>query len=150
MNKQVFRQNLAAGIVVVGVAAAAFVLSFEMPGSASIFPRIASSILFLLGFLLSITSILGLKRDTETGDKPVHLSQFINPAITLLIVLGYVLGMKTLGFYTSTVLMLMTFMYFMGITSIKTILIVTVIVTALVYLVFSVQLRVPLPTGVLL
>lgn len=150
MNKKVYRQSLAAGIVVLAISATAFILTFEMPGLEAIFPRIASSILFLLGSALAVTNGLYLLRDAPTNEAPVVFSQFYNPALTLIIIIAYALGIKMLGFYVSTVMMMFVFMYFMGIDSIKTILFTTGVVTLLVYFVFSMQLRVPLPKGFLL
>lgn len=150
MNKRVFKQDMIAGLIVLAIALFAFAFTFEMPGSAPLFPRIASSILFLLGLVLVVTSYTGIRRGRPTDRKPVLASVFYNPALTLLIVIAYIIGMRLLGFYVSSLLMIAGMMYFLGARSVKSIILVTVIVTAVVYLIFTVQLRVPLPRGLLM
>lgn len=67
----------------------------------------------------------------------------------LALLILYVLAVIYIGFYISTPAMLVIYMYFMGIRNIKTILITTAVVMAFVYCLFTLQLGVPLPAGIL-
>ena len=55
----------------------------------------------------------------------------------------------TIGFYIATPVMLVGYMYLMGIRKIKPILITTVVMMLFVYCLFTLQLNVPLPAGIL-
>lgn len=63
MNKQVYRQDMIAAVVIIMVGVAAFILSLVMPGKASMFPKIVSSGLMVLGVLLIFDSIRKIRKD---------------------------------------------------------------------------------------
>ncbi len=149
MNSQYYRQNVIAGLVVMAVGVAAFALTFGMPGNAPVFPRVASSLLFILGTILMVSSLISLKRG-DAGKQPVAAGDFINPLYSVIIMVGYAYAITLAGFYTATVAMLIIYMYHLGIRSAKTIIGFTAVVAVLVYFVFTVQLDVPLPRGLLL
>ena len=69
--------------------------------------------------------------------------------IVFALLILYVLAVVNIGFYIATPIMLVCYMWFMGIRKIRTILITTVIVMAFVYILFTMQLKVPLPKGIL-
>lgn len=120
-----------------------------MPGDAVVFPRIASSILTVLGVLLIGSNLRSNRVASKAKERAMSVSDLKNPAIALLIVIAYVLGIKNIGFYASTLVVLPVFMRFLGIRSLKRILLITLVVSAIVYLIFSVQLGVLLPAGIL-
>ena len=143
MNKQVYRQDMIAAVVIIMVGVAAFVLSLVMPG------KIVSSGLMVLGVLLIFDSIRKIRKDVPTDEEPARLGEFQSPVIVLALLILYVLAVIYIGFYISTPAMLVIYMYFMGIRNIKTILITTAVVMAFVYCLFTLQLGVPLPAGIL-
>ena len=149
MNKQVYRQDMIAAVVIIMVGVAAFVLSLVMPGKASMFPKIVSSGLMVLGVLLIFDSIRKIRKDMPTDEEPARLGEFQSPVVVLALLILYVLAVIYIGFYISTPAMLVIYMYFMGIRNIKTILITTAVVMAFVYCLFTLQLCVPLPAGIL-
>lgn len=150
MSKRYFRQNLVAGLVVMAVGAAAFLLTFGMPGNAPIFPRVASTLLFLLGGILALLNGFAMWGRTDDDLKPVAFADFINPLYSLIIMIGYAAAITLAGFYVATILMMIIYMLHLGVRSIKTVVGVTALVVVLVYLVFSLQLEVPLPKGFLI
>lgn len=150
MNNLSFKQNIVAGLVTVAVAIAAFAFTFEMPGHAPIFPRVASSIMFLLGALLIVFNWLDIRRGAVATRKPVNYSDFINPLYSVILMIGYIVCITLLGFYTATALMMIVYMHHLGIRSLRTLATVTVIMSVLIYLIFTLQLEVPLPRGLLL
>lgn len=149
MNKRVYRQDIIAGGVIMLIGIAAFILAAGMPGKAPMFPRLVSSGLVILGILLIAGSALKIGKDVPTEEHPARLLEFQYPAIVLLLLIIYVLAVIHIGFYIATPVMLVAYMYLMGIRKIKTILIATVIVMAFVYCLFTLQLGVPLPAGIL-
>ena len=150
MNNKSCRQNLVAGLIVMTIGALAFIFTFGMPGHAPIFPRIASSLLFALGFILVVINWLEMRKPHEMQTGTIPLSNFINPLYTLIIMIAYAVAINILGFYTATAAMQLFYMYHLGIRSVKTMVGVTLIVCAAIFFVFSLQLEVPLPKGFLI
>lgn len=149
MNKRVYRQDIIAGAVIILIGITAFVLAAGMPGKAPMFPRLVSSGLVILGILMIGASLIKIGKDIPTEEPAVGIWEFRYPAIVLLLLIIYVLAVIHIGFYIATPVMLVLYMYLMGIRKIKTILIATAIVMAFVYCLFSLQLGVPLPAGIL-
>ena len=73
-----------------------------------------------------------------------------SPLAAFVLMLGYVLLIEVLGFYSATVLFLIAFMYYMNVRSPLTLLSTTGILISFIYLLFSVALKVRLPVGLLL
>lgn len=149
MNRRVYKQDIIAGAVVILIGIAAFVLALDMPGKAPMFPKIVSSGLVILGGLLIVTSIYKMNQDIPTEEKASSLEEFKYPVIVLGMLVLYVLAVIHIGFYIATPVMLVCYMYFMGIRNKKTILITTAVVMVFVYCLFTMQLGVPLPAGLL-
>lgn len=149
MNDRAYKQNIVTGGIVVLFGAAAFILAKDMPDTAPIFPRIASSLIMLLGALLALTSFIRMKRGIPTEEKAFDPENIAKPLILAAMILIYVLGIKLIGFYVVTLLVLVIYMWILGIRSIKPLVITTVIVMVLIYAVFTIGLKVPLPKGLL-
>lgn len=149
MNKRVYKQDIAAGIAVIMLGIAAFGLALDMPGKASMFPKVVSCILVVLGVLLGCGSMIRLRNNTPTEDQAVALGALKGPAVVLLLLMLYVMAVIYLGFYISTPVMLVSYMFLLGIRSLKTIAIATALVMIFIYCLFTMQLGVPLPAGLL-
>lgn len=150
MNRQVFRQNLVAGLAVVAVGVVAFALTFGMPGNAPVFPRVASALLAVLGCALFAVNLKAWRNNADGTRQSVEWGSFLYPAHSMAIALAYVLAIPHLGFYFSTAVMMIVYMFYLGARSIKSISLVTAVVLVVVYLVFTFQLGVPLPSGIIL
>lgn len=151
MNKTGYKQNMIAGAIVALLGAVAFALTFQMPAKAAMFPRFGSSLLFLFGGILLLTNTLRSKGGTDSvhNEEAVDISSFLYPMHSMLIIIGYVASFHILGFYPATILMIACFMYYLGCRSWTKICATTTIITIVIYLVFSLQLEVPLPVGML-
>lgn len=149
-EKKAYRQAKIVAVVIMVFAAAAFALSAPMPGNAPIFPRMASAFLFLCGLGL----LIGTIRRQKKGEKPevpaVDYTALQSPVVVFLLVVAYALGFKYIGFYATTLVITVAMMVYMGIRSIKTLALVTVILLAFLYWLFTFQLGVPMPYGFLL
>lgn len=149
-DKKAYRQAIGVAVVIMAFAVAAFVLSFPMPGNAPIFPRMASAFLFACGLGL----LIGTLRRRKKGEKPetpaVDFASLQSPLVVFLLVVVYALGFRYVGFYTTTLVITLALMVYMGIRSIKTLALVTVILLVFLYALFTMQLGVPMPYGFLL
>lgn len=149
-DKKAFRQSVCVAVVIMAFAAAAFVLSFPMPGNAPIFPRMASAFLFICGFGLLIEALNRKKKGEKSETPAVDFSAMQSPAVVFLIVVAYALGFRYVGFYTTTLVVTLALMLFMGVRSVKTLALVTVILLVFLYVLFTMQLGVPMPYGFLI
>ena len=149
-DKKAFRQSVCVAVVIMAFAAAAFVLSFPMPGNAPIFPRMASAFLFICGLGLLIEALNRKKKGEKSETTAVDFSAMQSPAVVFLIVVAYALGFRYVGFYTTTLVVTLALMLFMGVRSVKTLALVTVILLVFLYVLFTMQLGVPMPYGFLI
>lgn len=150
MDKRAYKQDIVSGIVIVLIGSLAFVLSLDMPGNAPIFPRLVSFILVFLGGLLSLSSMIKMKKGVPAMVQAIELYKLKGPVFVFLLLLLYIFAVIYIGFYISTPIMLIGYMYLLGIRNTKTIVITTVVLMIFIYCLFTMQLGVPLPSGVLI
>lgn len=148
-DKKAFRQSIGVSLAIMAFAVAAFVFSFPMPGNASVFPRMASGFLFLCALGLLIGTISRQKKGMAPEVPAVQTETMISPFVTLLLVVLYAIGFKYIGFYVTTLIITVVLMRYMGIRSWKTIVLVTGILLTFLYVLFTMQLNVPMPDGLL-
>ena len=109
------------------------------------FPQLLSVIMLFLSLMLIVNAVKGKSQtDLESIDKV----GFIRSAITLGIAVAYLVIMQFLGFFISTVLFLYVLMTFIGHKG-KLVRIISCLgVTIIVYGIFYLFLKVPLPGGI--
>jgi hypothetical protein len=140
-------QELICSSVVIAVGLVAFILTFNMPHPHYIFPRIASGALIIFGTALFITTIIG---DKNQKAKAVNFLKLKSPFVVYVIIAAYVFLMPVLGFYVCTVLAMVGLMLYMRIHSVKAYIICIGVMIVFMFIVFTWQLDVPLPTGLLI
>ena len=109
------------------------------------FPQILSVIMLFLSLMLIVNAVKGKsEKDLESIDK----TGFIRSSITLGIAITYLIIMQFLGFFIATVLFLYVLMTFIGHKG-KLVRIISCLgVTIVVYGIFYLFLKVPLPGGI--
>ena len=147
---RVLRQDAGLGLIVAAFGAWALYKTFSMPASAVLFPRIVTSLLIILSLLLTVTSLINMKKGKYPDAQPLEVKTLQNPLISFAMIVAYVALINVLGFYSATVLFLIVFMRYMNIRSIKTIALTEVVLVGFIYLLFSVALNVRLPQGLLM
>jgi hypothetical protein len=148
--KKRFIQELICGCVVICVAVPAFILTFEMPERVFIFPRIASGSLFVFGVALLFTNIFMIKKGSPPNKEAITLTTLRCPLVVYSIIFIYALLIPVLGFFVCTISMMMIFMWYMNVRSIKSFFLCITIMVVFLYFVFAFQLEIPLPEGILL
>ena len=115
---------------------------------------------FLAGLLISALALLSLtlivqglirRKEGETdlegkGRLPLFGSNLKVPGILIGIVFLYLISLKAFGFLITTPIFIIATMKLMG-SGLKAAVLVGVFLTGLIYLIFVVGLKVPLPTG---
>ncbi|MBR1919219.1 MAG: tripartite tricarboxylate transporter TctB family protein [Spirochaetales bacterium] len=149
MQKQEYKIDIGVGAVAIVIGVAAFVLSLEMPGRASLFPKLVSALFCILGLSLILTSYARIRSGSESTKPLLTLELFKGPVMVFAILIAYVVVMVNVGFYVTTPFMLILYMRLLGIRSWRTVLLVTVIVMLFIFGLFSFALDIPLPEGFL-
>jgi hypothetical protein len=140
-------QEIVCGVVAVIVAVPAFILTFDMPERVFIFPRIASAALFIFAAALLVTNIFTAKNQTREA---LTIKMLKSPFVVYVIISLYVFLIPVIGFFVCSAAMMLVFMLYMNVRSIKPFLICIPVMVVFLYFVFSLQLGVPLPGGFLL
>ena len=148
-EKKAYRQSICVTLAIMAFAAAAIFFSLPMPGNAPIFPRMAAGFLFLCALGLLIGTLLRKKRGEAPETAAVDFSAMQSPLVTLALVVVYALGFKYIGFYVTTFVITIALMVYMGVRSVKTIAIVVAVLMIFLYGLFTMQLKVPMPQGLL-
>lgn len=144
-EKKAFRQSICVSVIIMAFSVAAFLFSLPMPGQAPIFPRMAAAFLFLCGLGLLIGSIRRRNKGEPADVPAVDFSKLQSPFITLALMVVYALGFRYVGFYVTTAVITLALMLFMGIRSIRTLVLVEVVLLAFLYFLFTIELKVPMP-----
>lgn len=130
--------------------------SVSFPNDTGLFPRIFSMLLVVCSAFVLFSGIRNtreLNRKAAAGEQPeldFTGQELLQTVLGFLILVAYVACVGFLGFFTSTAIFLVAFMYFLHMRNWKIVIPVTVGVVLVVYFVFVIQLQVALPRGLLI
>ena len=148
--KKAYLQERIVYLVIIAFGIAALLLSIPMPGSAPVFPRIASTFVLIMGILLMRQSFSNEKKEVKPEVAALNVEKIQSPAVIFLLTIGYAIGFRFLGFYVTTLIVVTLEAIFMGIRSVKVIILVDAILVVFLYWLFTLQLGVMLPNGILM
>lgn len=137
------------------VCALFFALTFDFTDGAALWPRIIIAI-FAAFALLVIAAGIGKTRRARSGgeveypgeEEPLGRTTLNFPLQTLGIVVGYGLLLSLVGFFPSTVIFLVGYMYYGRVRDWRVYVGVVVGLNLAIYLLFVLQLSVQLPSGI--
>ncbi len=146
MNLSINHTDKIGSIAWILLAGAVFITSADLPtGSAEtgagFYPRVVA-------ILIAFFAVLQLGRSIYEGDSKDHEISFDTTKTVVIIttlITVYVLSLPWLGFITGTIIFLSVSMIFSGARSITRVAIASVGLPLLLYYVFTVLLRIPLP-----
>ena len=139
-------QDLCIGIFVLIVSAIAYAGALEMPEDTQVYTNTVIALFSFFGALLIIVSLVNRKKP---GGPTLSLQTIKNPALSILFVAAYLFLIPLIGFYTSSVIFMVSYMYFLGARKPRGMAIAIVSMLVFIFVMFTVQLNVPLPTGIL-
>lgn len=141
-----------AGIIGVALGVVMVVASLGFPEQSATFPRLIGFALIALGAIESVrTATVGPNRAERAAveDEAPKTS----PRAALLftgITIAYVLVLPLIGFYVTTFAFIVGLLLALGIRSTRLVLLLPLVLLAIIFLTFTMQLHVPLPEGLLL
>ena len=151
------KKDLVNGIVAAGFAVFVYVEAGQFAeGGASLarnpalYPRILAEIVFVMGVILLVRGIIAsIKTRGEERRKPTtDASGMKHVALTIGMLVAYVGALYLLGFVIPTLAFTLATPIILG-TKFKTAVLVSLPVTAVLYVVFFIFFKVPIPSGIL-
>lgn len=126
--------------------------NFTMGGD--IFPRYLSIAIFIFSLILFFDAFKRLQKKEKTKKLEFDMSKeniflTLRPYIAYLFIFIYVYLIPKIGYFIMTFIFTIGMMYFLGVRNIKLYLITTIGLLAGIYLLFVMQLNVPVPKGIL-
>ena len=148
--KKLFSIDVWIGLVLMLFSIWFWALSGSFPDAAKLFPRIFLAANFILSAILAGTTLYRNSKDPERGQtKGVEKSDVLLILEAYVFIAVYFICIKLIGFYVSTTVFLLAFMYFLRVRSVKTLVLVTIGMDLFLYLLFGVGLKLNLPAGLL-
>ncbi|PRY02406.1 tripartite tricarboxylate transporter TctB family protein [Allonocardiopsis opalescens] len=150
------------GLSLIAISVVFLACTLPLSAAAAAWPRAVLALLLFLGAAITVRAVRAAAAgrpaaepaaadavpDEEEGASgewsPAVLRR---PALTMLIVIGYVALLDVIGFFPATVLYLVGHLWFGGSRDLRVVAGVTAGLCGLVYLLFVHELSVPLPTG---
>lgn len=149
-------QDIVSGLALIVICFVLYPLTSEFSGGAATWPRGVLLLLAALGFLVCVK---GWRRAVEErqgqgtadeGEEETITPSLLKAPMTLLIVVVAYAGLlEIIGFFPSTVLFLGGYLWYGGVRDWRVLAGVVVGLNLFIYLLFIVQLNVPLPAGLL-
>ncbi len=157
--RRAVHQDVFIGIVMVIISVLLYAKSSTMPEGAAQFPTIILTLFSIFGLVITIGGV-GKTRaaNSKQAEEPkiadsreevLSFSKIKMPFVSILIVAAYVILLSVLGFFVATSIFIIGFMMFYRVRSWKKIFLTVFCIDLFVYLLFIIQLNVPLPKGLL-
>lgn len=131
------------GFIGVGYAAT---LSFSR---VALYPRLLLGVMALLAVVIGVRSVTARSFTAGSDEAPLTPARLLQPVFLGLMVVAYAVAIPWLGYFTATLIALPVFTVWMGLRSPAAPLLAGAGFAGAVYLLFRLQLGVPLPRGLL-
>ena len=160
MNKK--QKDLVTFLVIFGMGTFLYIRSVDFPLGAKAFPQVIIISVLVLTVVMIARSFLPARKTAKSetepsvgqGDEEQERSASTRlktqPAVVLAAMIAYVALINVLGFFVTSILFVPGLIYYMGLRSWRAVLLPSVVLLVFVYVLFVTQLRVPLPTGILM
>ncbi len=148
-------QDIVIGIVLFLCSIILFVLSLGVKGEASVFPIGLSILLAFLAISIVIRGFRIRKKGADVAITQENEEEFLTwgilqtPLTVAFLSFIYILLITLVGFFPATILFFIAYLLYMGIKGVIKYVLIISIFSAFVYVVFIMQLRVFLPSGLL-
>lgn len=148
--KRYLNQDVFISVFLLIIAILFYILTFDLPNEASMFPVILVIMLSLFSIFIILTGIKRNEFESHGDDESkLTVSLLKSPLFTFLGIFLYSFFITIIGFFPSTIIFIVLYLYINNFRSIKAITITVIAIVAFVYLLFVYQLNVNLPIGIL-
>ncbi|HHY59001.1 MAG TPA: tripartite tricarboxylate transporter TctB family protein [Clostridia bacterium] len=125
-----------------------YMQSRQFPMGADVFPKLLLVVILILS-VYEFVRLLGSKEQDQEQAARKGWQEKYNPVVVFAFCVIYAVCIKIIGFFTSTVVFVAATMWYLGVREIKTYVISIAGIGLFIYLLFVMQLKVPLPKGLL-
>ncbi|MGO1871116.1 MAG: tripartite tricarboxylate transporter TctB family protein [Halomonas sp.] len=126
-------------------------LSAQMPSDPALFPKLILTILIIFSFLITWSGVSKTWAAEKKEVKQTPVFKHIRvPLVTFIALCLYIALINILGFFAASSIVAIFFMIYFGMRSYVQVILVLLIMNTFIYLLFVWQLRIALPTGLLL
>jgi uncharacterized membrane protein len=136
------------------ISAGIFYSAMDFPMGAEVFPKFLAGSMFLLSAVMLLTTIRSytkLRAAEEAPEQPqAEKKHIILPFVVFAIIFIYVVLIPITGFFTISLLFIITILRLLEVKRIKHYLLTTVILIGGIYFLFVMQLNIPVPQGFLI
>ena len=139
-------QDRAIAVVVFILAGAMFLQAGKLPFEAGLFPRLVTAVMLMAAVAMFARSFMG---PGGARAEPVFINWPLL-AITLIMTVLYVIAVRAIGYFTSSVVFVPAIAYALGLRDHRAIAAGTVLFVAFLYLVFVRVFQLPMPREMLL
>lgn len=140
-------QDVYISLVIFAFLAFIYSQTIHLPKNSALFPKMLLGAFLILNIFLLIKGIKSTIISSKTGQSIIYSLSFSGlkkPIFVFLIIIGYILIFKSLGYFVATTIMLPTMMVYFKIHSWKKIVSIVFIYNLFIYILFVWQLNVPL------
>lgn len=139
------KRDFLIAVVLIIFSAAAIIAAQEYPQESRVMPNVYSALLIILSMFLIKRSLKNNETEKETGEHAPYRKFFMVTASILL----YIILVRFLGFYSSTLIFMLSFMFMVKAAKTITVIIISLSTTGLIYTFFDLMLHIPIPRGLL-
>lgn len=127
------------------------ILSAQMPSDPALFPKLILTILIIFSILIIWSGVAKTWAAEKQGVKHTPIFKHTRgPLVTFIALCLYIALINILGFFAASSIIAIFFMIYFGVRSYIQVMLVLIIMNTFIYLLFVWQLRIALPTGLLL
>lgn len=143
--------NMISGLVALILGGLFYILTYGFPDidtdilGPDFLPKLYSVFLVIFGLILIINAIIKKKRETAEMRSTNH--SFLYGLASMLIVFIYILVLPYIGFYISTILVMLALLYFLKVRNYVILFSVSLGTITFLFIIFEKLLKVPIPSG---
>lgn len=154
--KRHIHYDVVVGIVLMILSCSLFPMTLKFPDTAGLFPQFILIVLFALGIYTLVHGIRESRHEQLLIQNGEEINSVFNwnsdklPLAGYLIVVAYILAIKPIGFFVSTTIFMVVYMLFLKMKKPSVLILVTVGVDIFIYVLFVLELKLNLPSGILI
>lgn len=154
--KKHIHYNVFVGLVLIIGAVVLFPMTLKFPDTAGLFPQFILVVLGALGIYTLLDGLKLTKRERKMIEEGQEVTSIFSwqtnklPMAGYALIVLYILAIKPIGFFVSTTVFMIVYMLFLNMRKPLVLVLVTLGVDLFIYFLFVVQLKLNLPSGILI
>ena len=145
-----FHVDIWLGLILMAFSGLLLSEAMRFPDKAAQFPKFVLGVFFLLAAILFVSGAIKTAKKNSKGDVRVDWRNTVGKAhIVYALIVAYIILIVVVGFFPATIIFCPAIMFYFGIRKARMLVIATLAQALFVYLLFTLQLNVPFPSGII-